>query len=116
MPVGSVIVSDVAPIRGRVTMSTSAGFSGQERVSEHLERPRVLLAAGIGKAVAFRSDLDLDEPGLFKHMLPARARQATGNSRAPQIDVAHGRLGYRLAIGNIGELEPAAGAEHPKNF
>src|SRR5262249_41214140 len=43
-------------------------------------------------------------------------RQTTGYSGRPKIDVCDRRGRYRLAVGDISELQMAAGFEHTANF
>ena len=80
-------------------------FVGQKGVAVDLKQPRLALAAGTAEGVYRRADLDINETALLKHMPPACARQATGNSIGPQVDVADSRFRYGLAVGNVGELQ-----------
>ena len=58
------------------------------------------------------ADLDVDESRFFEHLLPARTGQPAGDSAGPEVDVAQ-RLGWNgPAVGDVGELQPAARAEH----
>jgi hypothetical protein len=57
-----------------------------------------------GERVDCRADLDVDEPGLFEHLLPTCARQATGDSTGPQVDVALRCFGNGSSCGDVGEL------------
>ena len=76
----------------------------QERITIYFECPRILLPAGTGEAVAFRSDPNVDESGFLKHLLPNWQRQATGNSSAPKIDVTDGLIRHWLAVGYVSKL------------
>ena len=94
----------------------SAGLTGNERIPVYLEHPRFLLTACAAEGVAGGSNLDVDKTGLLEHPLPACTRQAAGDSSGPQIDVTDGRLGHRLGICDIGELQPPARPQHPENL
>jgi hypothetical protein len=49
-------------------------------------------------------------------MPPTCARQATGNSVGPQIDVAERSRRDLLAVREVGELQAPAGSQHPHNL
>ena len=52
------------------------------------------------------------ESCLLEHLLPARTGQPAGDSAGPQVDVAQ-RLGRNgSAVGDVGELQHAAGSQH----
>src|SRR6266566_5579235 len=87
-----------------------------EGVAEDLEQPRPALTASTTKGVNRRANVDLNEPAFFQHTPPACARQATGNSVGPQVDVADSGFRHRLACGNVGELQPSTRAQHPHNL
>lgn len=89
---------------------------GQERITIYFECSRILLPAGAGEAVAFRSDPNVDESGLLKHSLPNWQQQTTGNSSTPKIDVADSFSWYWLAIGYISKLNPPARTEHSEDL
>lgn len=89
-----------------------AGIPGPEGITEDFERAGVFLPAGAAEGIDRVTDLDLDETGLFQQLPPACARQATGNSGGPEIDVADGGFGHRLAVGDVRELQIAARLEH----
>ncbi len=86
--------------------------AGEEEIPEDLKPPRLLLPAGAGEGVPGRPDYDFGESRLFEHQRPACTRQATGDSSGPEIYVTNRLLGHRLAVGDIRELEPAAGTQH----
>lgn len=88
----------------------------KERVTVDRELPRLLFPTGAAEGINRRTDPNIDEPDLFQHALPGCARQTTGNSRRPKVDVLNSRFGYRFAIGNVGELEATAGAEYAIYF
>src|SRR5262245_21720960 len=96
--------------------STSYRLFGEERIAEHREPARVLLAAGPLKGIDCLSDLDALQPDLFQHFFPGCTRQTTGNSSRPKIDVVYRRLRHRLTVRNIGELQPPARAQHPEDL
>ena len=67
-------------------------FKGYERVAKDLEQPRLAFAAGAAEGIDRRAYTDIDDTAYFQHPPPARARQATGNSVGPKIDVADRRF------------------------
>jgi hypothetical protein len=68
------------------------------------------------KGVNRRADQEIYETTLLKHMPPACARQATGNSVGPQVDVAERPCQDLLAVRDSGELQTSAGPQHPHNL
>ena len=95
---------------------TSSALARQKRIAVNLEHASFRFTLGAFEGVRRRSDLDIGEARLFQHFLPARARQAAGDSSGPQVDIANGRFGDRLAVCNISELQSAPGLEHAKNL
>ena len=79
-------------------------------MSIDLETTGILFAARTRKGVNRRPDPDFDEADVFQHFLPGCARQTTGNSSRPKIDVLNGRFRNRLAVGDVGKLQVSAGA------
>jgi hypothetical protein len=79
-------------------------------MSIDLETTGILFAARTRKGVNRRPDPDFDEANVFQHFLPGCARQTTGNSSRPKIDVLNGRFRNRLAVGDVGKLQVSAGA------
>ena len=79
----------------------------QESVAVNGEQPSLVFAASAFEGIDWRADFDLDEAGIFQHFLPGCTRQTAGNSSRPKIDVADGGCGHRLAIRNVGELDPS---------
>jgi hypothetical protein len=59
----------------------SARFARQKRIPEHFERAGIFLAAGAAEGI--NSGPDLDEARIFRYLLPACTRQATGDSGGP---------------------------------
>src|SRR5690606_41167492 len=57
-----------------------------------------------------------DEAALLEHPTPARPGQPAGDSTGPEVDVLGGGLRYRPPVGDVGELQPAAGPEHPPDL
>ena len=82
----------------------------EECVAVDLERPCIRFAVGATEGVDGRTDGDMFEAAVLQHLLPARTGQPSGNSTGPQIDVAHRFHWYRAAVGDVGELQCAAGA------
>jgi hypothetical protein len=79
-------------------------------MSIDLKATGILFAACARKGVNRRPDPDFDEANVFQHFLPGCARQTTGNSSRPKIDVLNGRFRNRLAVGDVGKLQVSAGA------
>jgi len=61
--------------------------AGQEGVAVHLERPRLFFSGGAAEGVDGVADLDVNEPGVFEHLLPARTGQPARDSAGPQVNV-----------------------------
>jgi hypothetical protein len=76
----------------------------QKGVAEHLEQPCLALAAGATKGVDRRADPDIDKAALLEDLPPACARQATGNSVGPQVDIAERTWRDFLAVRDVGKL------------
>ena len=98
------------------TPRVSPRFPRHERDAVNVECPGVLFPPCPAERVDGRPDFDVLEPGFLKDPLPACARQAPDDSIRPEIDVANRRLGDRLAVGDVGKLDPPPGAEYPLNF
>src|SRR5260370_27017064 len=88
----------------------------REHVSVDLEAAGILLALRSLERVRWRACGHVDETGLAQHLLPGCTRQTTGNSSGPQIDVVDGGGGNRAAVGDVGELQPAAGTQHAEDL
>ena len=73
-----------------------------------VEASGIFFAACSAEGVDGLTDLHIDEANGLEEFLPACARQATGNSTGPEINLASCRFGHRVAIGNVGELEGAS--------
>src|SRR6516162_2576459 len=91
-------------------------FQSEECIAKDLEQSGLALPASVPESVNWRTYIDLDEPAFFQQTPPACARQGTGNSVGPQIDVADGRFRHNLAGGDVGELQPSTGAQHSHNL
>src|SRR5262249_11021389 len=87
-----------------------------ECVAVHLERAGVAFAVGAGEGVDRVAGHHAGEPAVVQHLLPARTGQPAGYSTGPQVDVAPGRGGHRAAGGDVGDLQPPAGAQHPEDL
>jgi hypothetical protein len=79
-------------------------------MSIDLKTTGILFAARALESVNRWPDPDFDEPDIFQHFLPGCARQTTGNSSRPKVDILDGRFRYRLAVGDIGKLKMPARA------
>jgi len=80
-------------------------FARQESIAIDLKQPRLALAASAAEGIDRRADLNIDETAFFQHLPPACARQATGNSIGPEVDVADCRFRDGLAARDIGKLQ-----------
>lgn len=80
-------------------------FARQKSIAIDLEQPRLALAASAAEGIDRRADLDIEETAFSQHLPPACARQATGNSIGPEIDVAYRRFRHGFAAGDVGELQ-----------
>jgi len=89
---------------------------GQERVAEDLEQARFALPTSVAERIHWRTDSDVGETDLFKHLLPACARQATGNSIGPEIDVSERPCRNHLAGCDIRELQPSTQFQYPHDL
>lgn len=72
----------------------------------------MFLAGGAAEGVDAGADGDVGEAGVFEHLLPARTGQPARYSSGPQIDVVQGFGWYWVAVGDISELQRAAGTQH----
>jgi hypothetical protein len=50
------------------------------------------------------TDLNVYEPGVYRHRPPALAQKAASDSSSPKVDIAYRTLRHRLTIGDIAEL------------
>jgi hypothetical protein len=91
-------------------------FARQEGIPEHFELPRVRLAFGAAKGIDRWPDTDIHEATVLNHLLPGCARQTTGNSGRPKINVGSRRRRHWLSIGDIGKLQVAATLQDPPDF
>jgi hypothetical protein len=82
---------------------------GEEHIAVHVEGAGVVLACRPSEGVDGRPDDHVDEADVFEQCLPARTGQRARNSTGPQVDVAHRAGGNRAAVGDVGELQHAAG-------
>lgn len=73
---------------------------------------RLVLAGGAAESVNRRTDPHIHESRLFEHLPPACARQASGYSAGPQVDLPQRSGRDRLAVGYVRELQPAARRQH----
>jgi hypothetical protein len=64
------------------------GFAGADGIALGAELAGAGLAAGAGEGVDRRAILDIDQADTSDDRLPPCARQGTGNSPGPQVDVA----------------------------
>jgi hypothetical protein len=88
----------------------------QKGIAKHFEQPGLDFTAGTAKGVNRRPDPDIDKTALLKHMAPACARQATGNSVGPQVDIAEGACRNLLAVRNVGKLKASTRPQNTQDF
>jgi hypothetical protein len=81
-----------------------------------LEQSRLALPTGTTERVNRWAYIDVDETAFFKHPPPACARQATGNSIGPKVDVADLCFRHGLTGRDIGELQASARLQHPHDL
>src|SRR2546430_5763493 len=74
--------------------------------------PSLLLAARAGEGVRDWSELDPHEAGSLDDGPPPCARQGTGDSAGPEVDVSKGGLRDRLFHADVGYLDAATRTEH----
>ena len=91
-------------------------LSGEKGVAIDLEQPGFAFAPGATERVDRGSYHDTFEPAFLKHLPPACARQATGNSIGPKVDVADRCFRHGLARRDIGELQASARLQHPRDL
>jgi hypothetical protein len=77
----------------------------QKGIANDLEQPGLAFTTGTAEGVNRRADPDIDKTALLKHLPPACARQASGNSVRPQVDIAEGACRNLLAVRNVGKLQ-----------
>src|SRR5215472_3023515 len=88
-------------------------FACEECIAEDLEQSCLTLPTSAAEGINRWAYVDIYKATFFQHPPPACARQATGNSVGPQVDIADSRFRYSLSGCNIGELQPPIGAQHP---
>ena len=91
-------------------------LSRQECIAIDLEQTRLALPASAAEGINGRADLYFDEAAFFQHPPPACARQATGNSVSPQVNIADSRFRHCLAGCDVGELQSSARTQHPHDL
>ena len=82
----------------------------------HVEGAGIVLARRPSEGVDGRPDRHVDEAGVLEQCLPTPTGQRAGNSTGPQVDVAHGADGNRPPVGDVGELQHAAGPQGPPDL
>ncbi len=85
-------------------------------MAEHLEAAGVVLARGAPERVDRLAHLDLDEPGVGHQLGPLLGRLAAGDAVGPQVDVALRLFRHLPADGDVGELQPTSGTQHPEDL
>src|SRR5262249_55899258 len=87
-------------------------IAGKERIAVDVVDPGIPLAPRLAERVDGVTDRDNDEADLLEHRRPSCARQASGDSARPQVDVAQCLRWNRLAVGDVGELQRTARSKH----
>ena len=93
------------------TGSESGRLVGAERVPPRSEDPGVLLATRSRIGVDARAELEVDKPHTTDDRLPPCARQGTGDSAGPEVDIPLRLFRDWLVDAYVGDLDAAAGAE-----
>lgn len=84
----------------------------EKSVAVDIEGAGLFLTDRTAECVYRRSNLNVDKAAVLEHLLPARTGQPTSNSTGPQIDVAKRLKRNRETVGDVGELQRAAGSEN----
>jgi len=87
-------------------------LGGEEHVGVDVVGAGVALAARAAEGIHRKPHGDAAEPGRREEVAPRVDRLATGDAAGPQVDLAHRGIGQRLAVGDVGELDDAAGSQH----
>jgi hypothetical protein len=87
----------------------SPRFVCQKGIAKDLEQPGLAFTTGTAKGVNRRADPDIDKTALLKDLPQACARQASGNSVGPQVDIAEGACRNLLAVRDVGNCRRPAG-------
>src|SRR5256886_14582447 len=98
--------------RGR----TSPRFAGSNRITQRPELSSTLLSPSASEGVDRISEFDLDQPSAADHRLPPCARQGTGDSTGPEVDVAKGFLWYRPLKADIRNGHTAFRPKDPRDL
>lgn len=88
----------------------------QKGVTKHFKQPCLALAAGPAEGVNRRADPDIDETALLKHMPPACARPAAGDSVGPQVEIAERSRRYLFAVCAVGKLQTPIWFQYAHDF
>ena len=81
-----------------------SGLPGADRVTVCAELPGLVFTAGSAERVNDGSELDFSEACALDHCHPPCARQGTGYSPGPKIDVFERRLGNGLLDADVSDL------------
>src|SRR5215211_8654963 len=92
------------------------GLAGPDGVALGAVLAGAGLAAGAGEGVDRWAVLHLDQADAFDDRLPPCARQGTGNSPGPQVDVAQGALGHGTLDADVSDAHAPAGPQDPVDF
>src|SRR5207302_8034174 len=79
-------------------------------------RAGLVFAFGTSERVDRLAGHHVSEAAVLEHLPPARTGQPAGYSTGPQVDVAHRLEWYGPAVGDVGELQPPAWAQHPQDL
>src|SRR5439155_21420683 len=95
---------------------SSPRFAGSNRITQRPELSSTLLSPSASEGVDRISEFDLDQPSAADHRLPPCARQGTGDSTGPEVDVAKGFLWYRPLKTDIRNGHTALRPQNPRHL
>jgi len=98
---------------GYSPLTTLPWLAGSNRITVCPKLSCFIFSAGAGEGVDTRTELYVNEPSASDHRIPSCARQGTGNSTGPEIDVAERALRNRLLDTHVGNHHPATWPKDP---
>lgn len=84
----------------------------EECVAVDIKRAGIFLTDRATERVNRRSNLNVNKTAVFKHLLPARTGQPSGNSTGPQINVLHRLEWNGKTVSDVSELQCATEPEN----
>jgi len=85
-------------------------------MAEHAELAGVALARSSGVGIDLRPELQAFEADSMDDCLPPCARQGTGNSTGPEIDIPLGSLGHLPFDAYVTDLNATSRPQHPEHL